>query len=253
MSNRNLYDEPQRAIAGQKFGTQDVTETYNAGEAIDPGDPCFGMKGDENLVYKAHINAVTLTASADLVAENSLATTVNGVALPAVAFDTDTQKTLGLVVQGINLNDDLSERGINAFVIEGVNAISIEGPGINIDATIEVTGGASQATFASAANTDMVFVGVVRHEELSYREGTGYYPANTEVNVQTRGEIYVPVSDDANPQDKEKAYIILSGANAGKFTDASSGNYDSGCIFRSGEEDGLARVELRGMHFATIV
>jgi hypothetical protein len=244
---RSLYDEPARAIAGMKYGLQDVTRTYLAGEAIDPGDPCFGMVGDEHLIYKAHVNAVTLTASAPLVADNSLAAVINGAALPPVVFDTDSKTTLDLLVEAINLNDDLGKLDISAFAIDGVNAISIEGPGISINAAITVTGGESQATFASSANTNMKFVGVARHEEQAYKEGVGYYPANVAVNVMTRGEIYVPVADGASPQDKESAYIILSGDDAGKFTDEAGENYDSGCIFLGGAEDGLARVEVRGM------
>jgi hypothetical protein len=61
------------------------------------------------------------------------------------------------------------------------------------------------------------------------------------------GEIYVPVAEGASPVDKEPAYIILSGENTGKFTDVADGNYDCGAFFRGSEEDGLARIELRGM------
>jgi hypothetical protein len=244
---RTLYDEPQRAIVGQKYGLKDNVRTYRAGEKIYPGDPVFGMAGDELTCYGAHINAITLTASAALVTGNQVAVTVNGKALAPVAFINSMADTLAAVVQAIELDDDLSEQGITASALEGTNALIIIGPGISITASAVVTGGASQPTFASAADTSMKFLGVVEHKELGFKEGSGFYPPNYAVNVMDFGEIYVPVAENASPSDKEPAYIILSGNDAGKFTDVADGNYDCGVFFRGHEEDGLTRIELRGM------
>jgi hypothetical protein len=52
------------------------------------------------------------------------------------------------------------------------------------------------------------------------------------------------VDEEANPADKESAYIDIVN---GVFTDVASSNYDCGCFFRSNKQDGLARVEVRGM------
>jgi hypothetical protein len=243
MAERTLYDTPARAIAGQKYGLKDNVRTYQAGEKIYPGDPVFGMVGDELTCYGAHINAITLTASAALVTGNQVAVTVNGKTLDPVAFINSVADTLAAIVQAINLD----EQGITASVLEGSNAIIITGPGISITAGAVVTGGSSQPTFTSTADTNMKFLGVAEHTELGFKEGTGFYPPNHAVNVMDFGEIYVPVTDDASPSDKEPAYIILSGDDAGKFTDAADGNYDCGAFFRGHEEDGLARIELRGM------
>jgi hypothetical protein len=247
MAERTLYDPPARAIAGQKHGLKDNVRTYRAGEKIYPGDPVFGMTGDEHTCYGAHINAVTLTASAALITGNKVAVTVNGKALPEVAFTSSSAATFEAVVQAINLDDDLSTLDITAFVIEGMNAIGIVGPGINITASAVVTGGSSQATFTSTSDTNMKFLGVAEHTELGFKEGVGFYPPTHAVNVMDFGEIYVPVTEGVSPLDKEPAYIVLSGSEAGKFTNVAAENYDSGAFFRSGEEDGLARIELRGM------
>ncbi|MDR2150120.1 MAG: hypothetical protein LBO67_04765 [Spirochaetaceae bacterium] len=242
-----LYGEPKRAIAGMKYGLKDNTETFIAGEKIYPGDPCFGMVGDEHTIYGAYINAVTLTASVDLVTGNEIAVTINGIVLAPVEFVTSSVTTLEALVQAINLNADIGNLGIEAFIVEGANALTLEGPGITITASAVVTGGASQATFVSAATTNMKFVGVARHTELCFKEGTGFYPPKTTVNVQTEHEIYVPVADGSSPADKKPAFIILSGDDVGKFTDEEDGTYESGALFRSAAQDGLARVELRGM------
>jgi hypothetical protein len=68
------------------------------------------------------------------------------------------------------------------------------------------------------------------------------------VGVLVEGRIAIRLADTAVPGDKKPAYIILDGTDTGKFTDDSSGNYDSGCIFRSGRIDGdLAFVEVHGI------
>jgi hypothetical protein len=247
MAERSLYDPPARAIAGQKYGLRDNVRTYCAGEKIYPGDPVFGMVGDELKCYGAHINAVTLTASAALITGNKVTVTVNGKTLPIVEFSSSAAATLAALAQTIELDDDLSGLGITAFVAEGVNAIGIVGPGITITASAVVAGGSSQATFTSTSDTNMKFLGVAVHTELGFKEGVGFYPPTHTVNVMDFGEIYVPVAEGVSPSDKEPAYIILSGNEGGKFTNDDDGNYNSGAFFRGNEEGGLARIELRGM------
>lgn len=239
----NLYGDPQRAIAGQQFGLTAKTRTYTAAEKIYPGDPVFGMVGDDEHCYGAHINAVTLSASDALVDGNKVAVVINGVALPVVAFVESSAKTIAEIVRQIDINSALGELGINAFAVEGEDAFTIVGPGITVTASASVSDGASQATFTSAADTDLKFLGVALHTELCTKNGTGYYDIDDSVNVMDFGEVYVPVADDANPADKEPAYIDIAN---GVFTD-NSGGYDCSCFFRSNKQDGLARVEVRGM------
>lgn len=240
----NLYGERPRAIAGQKYGLQDVTESHVAGEIIEPGAALFGRVGDER-VFNAHKNISALVASADLVAGNKLAAKVNGVEL-AVDFDTNTDATLSALADSINSNDELSESGIGTSTVAGSKAITIIGE-TDVAVSITVTGGASQATFSVTESTDMKFVGVAVHTELAYREGTGFYPKNIPVNVMTHGKIYVPVAENASVADKKAAYVVLSGDDKGKFSDESTGNYDCGCVFRSDAQDGLALVEVNGL------
>lgn len=241
----NLYGNPVRAIAGQKYGLQDVIESHLAAENIEPGDALFGKVGDDR-VFKAHKNVVTLVASANLVSSNKLAAKVNGIDLTAVDFDTDTDTTLGALADEVNSNDSLSEFGIVASVVEGEKTLIIKGD-VDVSASITVTGGESQATFTATASTDMKFVGVAVHEELSFKEGNGFYPKGVAVNVMTYGKIYVPVADGATVADKTAAYVILSGSGQGKFTDDASGTYDCGCVFRSEAQSGIALVDVNGL------
>jgi hypothetical protein len=244
-----LYGNMDQAIAGQIFGLDSETESFCAGENIYPGDPVFGMVGDEKMVYKAHLNAITLTASADLITANCVAVTINGIAVDPVMFTGSSANTIAAIVNAINLNDDVMDLGITAFAVQGsARAFSLEGPGISITATAVVTLGSSQATFASAANSSAKFMGVARHEELAYGKEIGYFPQVVAVPVLTFGKIYVPVADTAEPADKKPAYIILSGDDAGKVTDKENDNYDCGCIFRSSRiSGGLALLEVKGL------
>lgn len=241
----NLYGNPPRAIAGQKYGLQDVVESHVASENIEPGKAVFGKVGDDS-VFNAHKNAVTLVGSAEGVASNSLAVTVNGVELAAVPFDTDMDTTLAAVVEAINGNETLSAAGIAASTVAGSKSVIVTGDS-DVTASIVVTGGASQPTFTATATTDMKFAGVAVHEELCFKEGVGFYPEGIPVNVMTHGKIYAPVAEGASPADKKAAYVVLSGDDAGKFTDDSSGTYDCGCVFRSDEQNGLALVEVNGL------
>jgi hypothetical protein len=250
MGEMDIYGDMAEAFAGMKSGLNDETETFIAGEKIYPGDPVFGTVGDSKKCYRAHVSAISLVASAALVTGNKVSVTVNGVPLPVIQFINSSLETLKSIVNAINLSDSLSVLGISAFTVDGSPlAIYLEGPGITLTATATVTEGAAQATFSSAAYTNTKFVGIARHQEMSFAEGSGFYPEGVAVSVMTRGKIYVPVADNTTPVEKEQAFVVLSGDDAGKFTDSSgNGNYDSGCYFRSGRiKGGIALVEVRGM------
>ena len=245
----NLYGDQGKAIAGLLYGIEAETESLAAGEKIFPGDPVFGLVGDEKVGYGAHISAVSLTADDDLVVGNSIVVTINGIVLDSVTFEDSSEYTIKKIINAIDQNLEVRALGIDAFFAEGSpRAIILQGPGITITASAVVTDGASQAEFDSTPYSSMKFMGVARFQQLGYGKDTGFYPAGASVPVQTRGKIFVPVADSANPDDKKAAYIIRSGTDAGKFTDVSTGNYDCGCFFRSDRFDGsLALIEIRGM------
>lgn len=241
------YGDLGKAIAGQKHGLHDETETIVAGEKIFPGDPIFQHIGDEEVGYGAHLSGKTLTADTALVTANKVSLAINGVNLE-VLFSDSSDETFRKIVDAVNLNDDLRELGITAFQVEGTPlAFSLSGPGLTINAAATVIGGAAQPTFSAADYTDSKFRGVARHMELSYKEGTGFYPVGVAVNLMTKGHIFVPVAEGANPDNLKEAYVIMSGADAGKFTDEAAGNYDCGALFRSARMEGnLALIEVRG-------
>jgi hypothetical protein len=246
----NLYGNIAHALPGLKFGISSDMESFAAGENIYPGDPLFGMIGDDKVCYGAHLSAISLTASADLVTSNIISVTVNGVTLSSITFEDSSAQTIKKIVNAIDQSQEIRALGIDAFYkAESPRAIFLQGPGVAVTASATVTGGASQATFSSAPYGQFKFIGVAALEQLPYGKEVGYYPTATSVGVLARGKIHIRVADSAHPDDKKSAYIIMSGADAGKFTDASGGgNYDCGCLFRSGRiENELAMIEVMGM------
>jgi hypothetical protein len=245
----DLYGSMKKALAGLKYGLDSEVESIAAGENMYPGDPVFGFVGDDKMGYGAHASSVSMTADEDLVTGNAVAMTINGVSLTPIDFVTSSEQTIREIIDAINLDDDLRDLGINAYLVDGApRAFYLAAPGLTITAEATVSGGASQATFTAAAYTAMKFMGVAQRVQLVDKDGRGYYPAHTSVAVQTLGKVFVHVASGANPGDKKPVYIMLSGADAGKYTDVASGNYDCGCFFRSGKVDNdLALIELRGL------
>ena len=243
-----LYGDLGQAIAGQKFGLNDKTETIIAGERLFPGDPVFQKVGDDEFGYGAGIMGVALTASAALVDGNAVTVTVNGIALEPVSFVESSPETFRRIANAINLSAELRKIGITAFLLEGEALkffVTSAGAGINASAT--VTGGASTPTFESAPNGNSKFRGVARHMDISFRDGAGF-PSGHPVSVMTHGHIVVPVADSANPDNLVPAYVIMSGDDAGKFTHVATDNYNCGCFFRSSQlESKLALIEVNGL------
>ncbi|MDR2952906.1 MAG: hypothetical protein LBU82_06665 [Treponema sp.] len=246
----SMYGEQGKGLPGMKFGIHSDMESIAAGENIYPGDPLFGMIGDEKVCYSAHLSAISLNASADLVAGNTITVTINGFVLRGVSFKYTSEKTFKEIANAIDQSDEIRAMGIDAFFREDEpRKVFLQGPGLTITASAAVAGGSSQAVFTIAPFTQFKFIGVAVLEQLAYGKETGYYPASTSVGVLTNGKIYIRVAESAKPEDKKPAYVIMSGSDAGKFTDVSSGNYDCGCIFRSGRfEKELALIEVRGMN-----
>lgn len=90
-------------------------------------------------------------------------------------------------------------------------------------------------------------------------EGVALYEANTEqdmdgnvvlkkgatVSVVKKGKIWARTATSANPVYGKPAYVVLTGEDAGKFTDTQGSNLDIGAVFGTEKDTGIAIVELR--------
>ena len=249
----NLYGNQQLGIPGMVLGNKERVATKIAGHSIAPGEPLFSAVGDPNIVYKAGLTAVAVTISA-LVENNRVALTVNGTGVTPVtavgAGDVMLIETARAIVDAINGNETLYAAGVTAFFNEAAPLkIYVQAPTTAPTVTGTITDGASQGTVASAAFNSNVFVGVALWTAiLAHRNSAGFYEKADAVNVLERGVILVAVTDNAVPSFGKPAYIVLSGADAGKWTDVATDNYDAGCVFyNTTAELGTAYVDVRGI------
>ena len=118
------------------------------------------------------------------------------------------------------------------------------GEPVFVDAGVEDTGYAGDSTDAS-----LKFLGVAIISHRSYDGSEDQYVEYQDMNVLTRGQIYVNVPSGLSAIANAPAYVIddQTDADYNKFTTSNSGTYDIGGYFRSNASGGIARVELRGL------
>ncbi|GHU34527.1 hypothetical protein FACS1894172_14930 [Spirochaetia bacterium] len=245
-----LYGNQQLGVPGSTLGNKDRVSTKIAGQAIAPGDALFSAIGDPETVYKAGLTATAVTISA-LVESNRVALTVNSVAVdPVTVVGTGTVETARAIVDAINGNETLYGQNVTAFFNDAAPLkIYVQAPSTAPIVTGTITGGATQGTVTSAAFTSNIFVGVALYTAiLAHRKERGFYQKTDAVNALERGVILVPITSTTVPAFGKPAYIVLTGADAGKFSDVSTSNYDAGCVFYGSQADlNTAYVEVRGI------
>ena len=118
------------------------------------------------------------------------------------------------------------------------------GEGVFVD-----EGDADTAFEADVTDTSLKFLGVAVISHRSYDGSEDKYIGCQEINVLSKGMIYVPVSSGLSAIANLPAYLTHSkvDANYGNFTTSSASTYDIGGYFRSNVADGVALVELRGL------
>jgi hypothetical protein len=239
-----LYGYIGKTILGNVLGVDEDVETRIAAVPIYAGDPLFAAIGDGESAYGAKSSTVKGTLNGTFTGMPTVALTVNGVALPAVSV-MGAEAMLNALRDKVNSNAELQEQNVTAYTLPGEPlALYIEGEE-TVTATAVITD--SSATLDFAAYSTRRFVGVARHTDtLAWKNSVGVYIKGAAVNVLTRGRIAVPLAEGADAADGKPAYVITAGDDTGKFTDAGTGNYDTGAIFRGEIETGIAYVEVRG-------
>lgn len=253
------YDRPEVAIAGLQYGAnisdKDVISRFAVVDDISPGDPLFGYEGDDVNCYQAARDTLILTFSADLVALNvttlTLSAVTNGVDDPQVVaetFDTDHDTTMDNLVAAI----EAAYPNATVTLTDAINnrQITIQQNGANWTGSGVVTLGVSQATITPTYTTAQIFIGVAVFNQISTITTRGIYPQGFMVDVLNEGKIYVPVTVAVNAY--TDAFVIFdytTPANQGKFTNVSSGNYETMCRFLTSTSGaGLAAVEVNKQH-----
>lgn len=233
------YGEQDEAIAGLPHGINKRVRTLRCGESagIPFGHAVMVYSGDRDGGYSMKQDELLLTFSADLVTSNSIALTINGTALTPVVFATSHNDTMDLLkaaieavftTAAVTLPDISTNRQIKVYIKDTI----MSGSGV-------VTGGASQATITATLSSAQVFAGVSGFVHKEYA-GVAKYNLNEAMNVLHSGEVWVETSETV--QAHMPAYIVQSGASAGKF--ATSG-YATNARYKSNVTGaGLALVEV---------
>jgi hypothetical protein len=214
------YGNISQLSAGTKYGAQraSVSEPFVAKSALGVGKAAFGYKGDNDQVFDIETDKSTITYDADFVAANVINASINGDSIDPITFDTDQATTLALVVAALQALDT------EYIVTVAARVITVITPGATCTLLSAVTLGATQAGVVIAVPStsgEVIFMGAIIKAQkaptsVSGSE-TGYVPGE-ELEVMRDGYLTVVVDDIANCEEHTPVYVILSGADKGKFT-----------------------------------
>ena len=241
------YNNLDTAVLGLMVGIEalrDFQETLRNGEgaSIAYGAPLFQAPGDPVNAHIAHTDNVLLTQSGTFGASNSFVMTLNGVALSAIVYSTNNADMYTAIKAA--LVAALPATAV-VTVVAGSYTINVYNPGYDITLTGATTGG-SAVTSTPTYSNGSIFMGVAGFTQLSFRDSTGGYPADYQMNSAYFGQIWVYASKAVSSG--SKAYVIYApGATQGQFTDSASATYDIHALFRTSTTGpGLVIVELKG-------
>ena len=207
------YGTLDESINGLVQGLDYTTEgRFVAAEEIEFGAAVFGYVGENIKVGGYHLDVSKLVYDADLVTDNVINVTVNGVAISPVTFLTSHAVTIALVVAAID-----ALVGVEAVLDSSdVNSrtILIRTKFDEAVATSVVTLGATQAGATATTHSGMVFMGVSRF----IQNDTGVYSLYDSVEIVTSGQISVTPVEAVEAL--EPAYVDNSGADIGEFSNA---------------------------------
>ena len=246
------YGKPSAAIAGLLYGAKADVESGIAKENIGFGQPCFGFVDVPDEMYLYHVESAKIIVSIDLSDSDVITTTIKGVDI-ATTYATGHDETMAAHVAAINTSADLKAYGLVAVLVADTDKRTIL---LSTDKSVDIgtitcviAGTDTDPTAAITYSTTRKFMGVavfVQNGSKTMGAGNACLEAGTDMNVLSKGKIYVPAVSTVD--EKDAAYVVTSGATQNQFSDASSNNYDIGGYFRSSvDSDGLAVLEVRGM------
>lgn len=220
------YGNMNQLSAGVKYGSQgtDITEPYVAKTSLGFGKAAFGYKGDPDRVFDIETDKSTITYDADFVTANVINASINGNAIDPVTFTTDHATTLALVVAALQALDD------EYIVTVAARVITVVTPGETCTLLSAVTLGATQAGVAIAtpsASSEVVYMGPVikaQKAPTSVDASVTGYVEDEELEVMREGYLTVVVDAIANCEVNTPVYVILSGADKGKYTGTAGSN-----------------------------
>lgn len=231
------------------------TLSPRAFESINIGLGLAKVIGQDYVVRLPQQNLSTTVLSADLIASNSVAVSVNGVALTPIVFATSHLATMTAIAAAID-----AQPGIASAVVGGANnrtiTVTADQGGVAVVNSFVVTLGASQATATITNGTQDTLYGVAQRQQNmpnplnplgSY--GTPVFVAGDCIPLLTKGRIYVAVEQTVTSDSPVYWRIAANGlllpggfradADSGKAIAVPSARYTVGAA-----SGGLATLEI---------
>lgn len=116
----------------------------------------------------------------------------------------------------------------------GMAAVVGSSPGHNV--TVPGTG-------ATAGGFDGV---VLHHPNTEHgQDGVVRIKKDATVGIMRKGHVWARTADGITPAYGEKAYVCITGDDAGAFTNVADGALDVGAVFGNASDDGIAVIHLR--------
>ena len=105
----------------------------------------------------------------------------------------------------------------------------------------------ANVTIPGADTTAEKIEGVVLHHPNTEhsQDGKVVIKKDATVGIMTKGRVWARLAADIIPAYREKAYVCISGDDAGAFTNVADGALDIGAVFGNASDDGIAVIELR--------
>lgn len=227
------YGYLEAQLRGQLYGNGPKMVRSRISRGVIPfGRAVFAELGNVNECFLPVADTNTLTLSTDLIVDNVLTITVNGVAV-VQPWVTDNDTTLDLMLIQLNsLADNVRASRVGLI-------FTIRTPGTPIVITGAVTGGVTQAIVTigtPVVPANLVFVGVaVRIQKVIPRGTTDgdVYVDSDMVSVLDMGDIVVEIDGTAVVAISEPAQVLSGAAEGGLFSAAGGANQKINGIFIS--------------------
>lgn len=181
----------------------------------------------EKQVSNFYQRTCTLTLSADLAADDSVAVSVNADAITPVAFATTHAAAFAALIAAIDDLDDTSAVAGTGRVI----VITYSGDADAVVVAAVTNGGEGTATASVAYSTTQSFAGT----SILYQNEDGEYAQNETVGIMTQGVIWGELVTGQTPAVGGSVYVVSKGDNRGKFTTVDDATTEAvaGCVFKS--------------------
>lgn len=257
------YGNIDQALAGLQVGMMARVDSAIAQEDIDFGEPVMGYSEDDGNCYAIHRDCAVVTITAALVAQDTLAITINGI-VKSATYASSSDATMLALKNAINADADIAALGVGGVIasLTGTSTyrtITLKTKGVDLTVTTEDTKG-GQGTFASsvAYSCWAKFLGIALFAQRGGRDygaagsigadGTSGYKQYDAVNIMNFGRVWVKVVHADSIKAYDAAYAIYVPTNQGKCTNSSSSTFNLNSVFITSENTQyLAILEVRSV------